>query len=137
MEFRVVRRKLLSSICLPETKFYRFRTCFRFFISLAYKLPKNTFNFHFLCHRKRFVSPHRSGCRESNPGLTHPMGKYYRYTTARHLNSECRESNSDLMLPKHVYCHYTTLRFYARMAGNRSLLSVRHCSPRSRLYLTR
>ena len=24
-----------------------------------------------------------SGCRELNPGLTHPMGKYYRYTTAR------------------------------------------------------
>ncbi len=54
-----------------------------------------------------------SGCRESNPGLTHPMGKYYRYTTARLFNfilSGRRESNSNLMLPKHVYYHYTTPR---------------------------
>jgi len=26
-----------------------------------------------------------SGCRESNPVYTHPMGAYYRYTTARNV----------------------------------------------------
>lgn len=55
-----------------------------------------------------------SGCRESNPDLTHPMGKYYRYTTARLFLSGRRESNSNLMLPKHIYYHYTTPRHLSK-----------------------
>ncbi len=38
-----------------------------------------------------------SGCRELNPGLTHPMGKYYRCTTAR--SSERNTNISHFVFP--------------------------------------
>ena len=73
-----------------------------------------------------------SECRESNPDLTHPMGKYYRYTTPR-IVSGCRESNSDLTLPKRIYYHYTT----ARIEEQSTYLLFRNAENRTRISRTR